>query len=39
MTFGVPGFIQFKEGIVRNANNLPFLENFAMRDALEQQAN
>ncbi len=34
---GVPGFIQFKEGIVRNANNLPFLENFAMRDALEQQ--
>ncbi len=33
---GVPGFIQFKEGIVRNANNLPFLENFAMRDALEQ---
>ncbi len=36
---GVPGFIQFKEGIVRNANNLPFLENFAMRDALEQQLN
>jgi glucokinase len=34
---GVPGFIQFKEGIVRNANNLPFLENFAMRDALEQR--
>jgi glucokinase len=34
---GVPGFIQFKEGIVRNANNLPFLENFAMRDALEKQ--
>ncbi len=31
---GVPGFIQFKEGIVRNANNLPFLENFrhARRD-------
>ena len=36
---GVPGFIQFKEGIVRNANNLPFLENFAMRDALEQRLN
>jgi glucokinase len=36
---GVPGFIQFKEGIVRNANNLPFLENFAMRDALEQCLN
>ena len=34
---GVPGFIQFKEGIVRNANNLPFLQNFAMRDALEKQ--
>jgi glucokinase len=34
---GVPGFIQFKEGIVRNANNLPFLENFAMRDELERQ--
>ncbi len=36
---GVPGFIQFKEGIVRNANNLPFLENFAMRDALERSLN
>jgi glucokinase len=36
---GVPGFIQFKEGIVRSANNLPFLENFAMRDALEHQLN
>jgi glucokinase len=34
---GVPGFIQFKEGIVRNANNLPFLDNFAMRDELEWQ--
>lgn len=34
---GVPGFIQFKEGIVRNANNLPFLDNFAMRDELERQ--
>jgi len=34
---GVPGFIQFKEGIVRSANNLPFLENFAMRDAIEQR--
>ena len=34
---GVPGFIQFKEGIIRNANNLPFLENFPMRDAMEQR--
>ncbi len=34
---GVPGFIQFQDGIVRNANNLPFLENFSMRDALERQ--
>ena len=36
---GVPGFIQFREGIVRNANNLPFLDDFALRDALEQRLN
>ena len=31
---GVPGFIQLKEGVIRNSNNLPFLENFAIRDEL-----
>jgi glucokinase len=36
---GVPGFIQFKDGIILNANNLPFLEGFAMRDALESRLN
>ena len=34
---GVPGFIQLKEGIIRNSNNLPFLENFAIRDDLERR--
>ncbi|HWB86772.1 MAG TPA: ROK family protein [Bryobacteraceae bacterium] len=34
---GVPGFIQLKEGIIRNSNNLPFLENFAIREEIERR--
>ena len=34
---GVPGFIMLKEGIIRNSNNLPFLENFPIRDEIERQ--
>src|SRR5437588_467109 len=34
---GVPGFILLKAGIIRNCNNLPFLENFPIRDELEQR--
>src|SRR4029077_10478006 len=34
---GVPGFIQMKEGIIRNSNNLACLENFPIRDELSQR--
>jgi glucokinase len=34
---GVPGFIAFREGIVRNSNNLSFIENFPIRDELERR--
>src|SRR5581483_11569886 len=34
---GVPGFIVFKEGVIRNSNNLPFLENFPIRQELQQR--
>jgi glucokinase len=34
---GVPGFISFREGIVRNSNNLVFIENFPIRDELERR--
>jgi glucokinase len=34
---GVPGFILLKEGIIRNSNNLPFLENFPIRDEIEHR--
>ena len=34
---GVPGFIVFREGIIRNSNNLPFLENFPIRDEIERR--
>jgi glucokinase len=34
---GVPGFIMVKEGVIRNSNNLPFLENFPIRDEIEQR--
>lgn len=34
---GVPGFILLKEGVIRNSNNLPFLENFPIRDEIERR--
>ncbi len=34
---GVPGFIAFQEGVIRNSNNLPFLENFRIRDEIERR--
>lgn len=33
----VPGFIQLREGIIRNSNNLPFLEGFPIRDEMERR--
>jgi len=36
---GVPGFILLKEGVIRNSNNLPFLENFPIRDEIEHRLN
>src|ERR1017187_8512841 len=32
---GVPGFIRMQEGFITNSNNLPYLENFPVRDELE----
>ena len=34
---GVPGFIALREGIIRNSNNLPFLENFPIRAEIERR--
>lgn len=34
---GVPGFILLKEGVIKNSNNLPFLEGFPFRDEMEQR--
>lgn len=34
---GVPGFIRIKEGFVTNSNNLPYLENFPVRDELSRR--
>lgn len=34
---GLPGFIRMKEGIITNSNNLPFLENFPVRDELSRR--
>ncbi len=34
---GVPGFIQMKEGVIRNSNNLSSLENFPIRDELSRR--
>ena len=34
---GVPGFIQMKEGIILNSNNLPQFDGFAVRDAIERR--
>jgi len=31
---GVPGFIRIKEGFLTNSNNLPYLENFPVRDEI-----
>ncbi len=33
----VPGFIQMKEGVIRNSNNLSSLENFPIRDELSRR--
>jgi glucokinase len=33
----VPGFISLEEGVVRNCNNIPALENFPIRDQLSQR--
>jgi glucokinase len=35
----VPGFISLEEGVVRNCNNIPALENFPIRDELSQRLN
>jgi glucokinase len=35
----VPGFISLEEGVVRNCNNIPALENFPIRDQLSQRLN
>ncbi|MBI2688008.1 MAG: ROK family protein [Acidobacteria bacterium] len=34
---GVPGFILLKEGFITNSNNLPYLENYPVRDAIEKK--
>jgi glucokinase len=33
---GVPGFIRIKEGFITNSNNLPYFENFPLRDEIER---
>src|SRR6185312_773765 len=35
----VPGFISLEEGVVRNCNNIPALENFPIRDELSERLN
>ena len=34
---GVPGFIRIKEGVITNCNNLPYLENFPVRDEIAKR--
>lgn len=34
---GVPGFILLREGFITNSNNLPYLENYPVRDAIEKR--
>ena len=34
---GVPGFIRLREGFITNSNNLPYLENFPVRDDIERR--
>lgn len=35
----VPGFISLKEGVIRNCNNIPALENFPIREELSRRLN
>ena len=34
---GVPGFIRIKEGFITNSNNLPYFENYPVRDEMEKR--
>jgi glucokinase len=34
---GVPGFIRIKEGFITGSNNLPYLENFPVRDEISKR--
>lgn len=34
---GVPGFIRIKEGYITGSNNLPYLENFPVRDEISKR--
>src|SRR5215471_15207456 len=34
---GVPGFIRLKEGFITGSNNLPYLENFPVRDEISRR--
>ena len=34
---GVPGFIRMKEGFITGSNNLPYLENFPVRDEISRR--
>src|SRR5689334_16657496 len=34
---GVPGFIRIREGFITGSNNLPYLENFPVRDELSHR--
>jgi glucokinase len=36
---GVPGFIRMKEGFLTNSPNLPYFENFPVRDELTRRVN
>src|SRR5689334_1700377 len=36
---GVPGFIRIKEGFITGSNNLPYLENFPVRDEISRRLN
>jgi glucokinase len=37
MGVGVPGFIRIKEGFITGSNNLPYLENFPVRDEISRR--
>ncbi len=34
---GVPGFIRIKDGYITNSNNLPYFENYPVRDEMEKR--